>query len=269
MKLPPLFEGRILSRYKRFLADIELPTGEIVTAHCPNTGAMTGCWSPGVAVQISASDNPKRKLKWTLERVDMGAGWVGVNTARVNQFIRSFIEENAIPTLHGYRELKSEPAYFREVSKNPASISGCPAATGRTVILKSRTQRCSGTAGCCFRMRSRYGAENTWNCCSMPCNRATGVSCCLPSTVRKEIPLGLPRILTRHTTRRCWKRKTAALRFLPFVSYTMKRASLRANSCRCCWTEDWTGTGAACPGGCAGIFAGNRRQLFPGFRTGG
>ncbi len=114
MELPPLFEGRILSRYKRFLADIELPTGEIVTAYCPNTGAMTGCWSPGAAVQVSASDNPKRKLKWTLERVDMGVGWVGVNTVRVNQFIRSFIEENAIPAFHGYRELKSEPVYFHE-----------------------------------------------------------------------------------------------------------------------------------------------------------
>jgi len=114
LRLPPLFDGRILSRYKRFLADVELATGERVTAHCPNTGAMTGCWSPGAAAQVSASDNPKRKLKWTLERVDMGAGWVGVNTARVNQFIRSFIEENAIPAFHGYRELKSEPAYFQE-----------------------------------------------------------------------------------------------------------------------------------------------------------
>ena len=111
MNLPTLTDGRIISRYKRFLADVELSNGETVTAHCPNTGAMQGCWEPGAPVQLSASDNPKRKLKWTLERVDMGAGWIGVNTHRVNAIMSNFISDNTIPGLTGYSDLKREPTY--------------------------------------------------------------------------------------------------------------------------------------------------------------
>ena len=111
MSFPVLTDGKIISRYKRFLADVELPDGEVVTAHCPNTGSMQGCWQPGAAVQLSASDNPKRKLKWTLERVDMGAGWIGVNTHRVNGIICEFIENGSIEKLSGYDEIKREPTY--------------------------------------------------------------------------------------------------------------------------------------------------------------
>ena len=112
MKLPELTAGKILSRYKRFLADVELSNGEIVTVHCPNTGSMEGCWKPGAAVELSASTNPKRKLNWTLERVDMGAGWIGVNTNRVNGIISHFIENEMIDKLSGYSELKREPSYL-------------------------------------------------------------------------------------------------------------------------------------------------------------
>lgn len=111
MKLPPLTRGRILRRYKRFLADIELPDGSVVTAHCPNTGAMTGCWAPGAPAEISASDNPKRKLRWTLERVDMGAGWVGVHTGRSNQSVSWLLERGKIPGLDGYNAVRREPTY--------------------------------------------------------------------------------------------------------------------------------------------------------------
>ena len=72
MQLPPLFDGKIQTRYKRFLADVVLDDGRLVTAHCPNTGSMRGCWEPNARVQLSHSDNPRRKLAWTLERVDMG-----------------------------------------------------------------------------------------------------------------------------------------------------------------------------------------------------
>ncbi|MEW8014266.1 MAG: DNA/RNA nuclease SfsA [Candidatus Sedimenticola endophacoides] len=108
MQLPPLTRGRIVSRYKRFLADVELPDGSLVTAHCPNTGRMTGCWRPGAPVEVSYSDNPRRKLPWTLERVDMGLGWVGVNTARVNAVVAEAIEEGRIPSIGGYSELRRE-----------------------------------------------------------------------------------------------------------------------------------------------------------------
>ena len=111
MTFPPLTDGRIIARYKRFLADVELAGGEIVTAHCPNTGSMKGCWTPGAPVQLSASDNPKRKLRWTLERVDMGAGWVGVNTARVNHIIAAFIKGGRIAALCGYEQIRKEPRY--------------------------------------------------------------------------------------------------------------------------------------------------------------
>lgn len=108
MELPLLTNGTILRRYKRFLADVELEDGAVVTAHCPNTGAMTGCWAPGAPVQLSHSDNPKRKLAWTLERVDMGAGWIGVNTARTNALVAEAIEAGRVPRLAGYRSLRRE-----------------------------------------------------------------------------------------------------------------------------------------------------------------
>jgi len=90
--LPNLIDERILRRYKRFLADVELADGSIVTAHAPNTGNMATCWLPGYpvtrcAVQLSHSDDPRRKLSWTLERMDVGAAWLGVHTGRTNAVI--------------------------------------------------------------------------------------------------------------------------------------------------------------------------------------
>lgn len=111
MQLPPLTRGKILRRYKRFLSDVELESGEVVVAHCPNTGSMTSCWEPGAPVEMTHSDDPKRKLRWTLERIDMGAGWVGINTNRVNAVIAEAISAGAITELAGYAELKREPKF--------------------------------------------------------------------------------------------------------------------------------------------------------------
>jgi sugar fermentation stimulation protein A len=108
MQLPPLTDGIIQRRYKRFLADVELADGRLVTAHCPNTGSMRTCWQPGARVQISRSDNPRRKLAWTLERVDMGYGWVGVHTGRTNRVIGEGLEKGGIEALSGYRCVRSE-----------------------------------------------------------------------------------------------------------------------------------------------------------------
>lgn len=110
--LPPLYDAVLLNRYKRFLADVRLPDGSTVTAHCPNTGSMRSCWEPGAPVQLSHSENPKRKLAWTLERVDMGHGWIGVNTGRVNQIVASAINGGHIPQLSGYDQLQREPAFL-------------------------------------------------------------------------------------------------------------------------------------------------------------
>ena len=111
MELPPLTNGIIVKRYKRFLADVELADGQLVTAHCPNTGSMLSCWRPGAPVQLSHSDNPKRKLAWTLERVDMGQGWVGVHTGRTNSIIREALLGGHIPPLMGYEEIRSEVVF--------------------------------------------------------------------------------------------------------------------------------------------------------------
>ena len=111
MDYPKLTRGVILSRYKRFLADIELEDGSVVTAHCPNTGAMTSCWQPGAQVELSPSNNPARKLNWTLERIDMGQGWIGVNTNLTNRIICSFIEKGAIPGISSIDSITREPRY--------------------------------------------------------------------------------------------------------------------------------------------------------------
>lgn len=119
MEFGPLTRGRIVARYKRFLADVDLADGRRVTAHCPNTGSMTSCWQPGAPVELSHSDNPCRKLAYTLERVDMGAGWVGVNTARVNGVVAEGVAAGAISALAGYRALKREPRF--DSPHHPAS----------------------------------------------------------------------------------------------------------------------------------------------------
>ena len=80
-----------------------------VTVHCPNTGSMKSCWHPGAPVLLSHSDNPARKLSWTLECIDTGGGWIGVNTTRVNAIIARAIEDHRIPPLDGYRSLTREP----------------------------------------------------------------------------------------------------------------------------------------------------------------
>ena len=110
MILPPLTTGRLQRRYKRFFADVVLDDGREVTAHCPNTGRMTSCLQPGCHVQVSHSDNPRRKLQWTLERTDVGGGWIGVHTGRVNQVIAEAVTSGAIPTLAGYQQVTPEVA---------------------------------------------------------------------------------------------------------------------------------------------------------------
>lgn len=111
MQLPPLTAGRIQKRYKRFLADVVLDDGRQVTAHCPNTGSMQGCWEANAPVQLSHSDNPRRKLAWTLERVDMGQGWIGVHTGRTNPVVEEAVRSGAIASLRGYAVISREVTY--------------------------------------------------------------------------------------------------------------------------------------------------------------
>lgn len=107
----PLLPGRLLARYKRFLADIELADGRTVTAHCPNSGSMAGCALPGSPVLLSASGNPSRKLPYTWELVQADGVWVGINTSLTNRLAREGIETGTVTELAGYDRLQGEVPY--------------------------------------------------------------------------------------------------------------------------------------------------------------
>nr|WP_295880383.1 DNA/RNA nuclease SfsA [uncultured Thiohalocapsa sp.] len=109
--------GRILARPNRFVAEVALAGGAQVRAHVPNTGTLMTCWVPGAPVQLSRAESPKRKLPWTLERVDMGGGWIGVNTLRPNQVMAEGIAAGCIPELAGYGRLRREVAFQAEAGE--------------------------------------------------------------------------------------------------------------------------------------------------------
>lgn len=108
---PPLEKAILLRRYKRFLADIEFADGTRTTAHCTNTGRMTGCCEPGSAVLVSRSDNPARKLAWTLHGVKVGRSWVSVDTLAPNRVIADALRRGRIPELAVYDEVSTEVRY--------------------------------------------------------------------------------------------------------------------------------------------------------------
>ncbi len=105
---PELIPGTLLKRYKRFLADVRLETGEIATAHCPNTGSMKGCSEPGRTVYLSSHDNPKRKYKYTWELIAMPTSLVGVNTLVPNRLVFKSIDQELIPEISGYNSIRRE-----------------------------------------------------------------------------------------------------------------------------------------------------------------
>ena len=105
---PELIQGTLIKRYHRFLADVKLTNGQLVTAHCPNSGTMKECSQPGRPVYLSFHDNPKRKLKYTWEMIDMPTSLVGVNTMVPNRLVKKSIEEGQVEQLKNYENIKSE-----------------------------------------------------------------------------------------------------------------------------------------------------------------
>jgi sugar fermentation stimulation protein A len=108
-----LVPGTLLKRYKRFLADVRLDDGREVVAHCPNTGSMKAVNVPGCRVWLSPSDNPKRKLAWTWEfielpQVDGGVALASVHTGRANRIVEAGLEAGALAPLAGYATLRRE-----------------------------------------------------------------------------------------------------------------------------------------------------------------
>ena len=107
--------GRLLRRYKRFLADIETEAGETLTVHCPDPGSMRGCARPGAAVRCSEHDSPKRQLRYTLEMIRVGRVWVGINTGLANAVAARALEGGLPRGLAGYTSVE------REVTAVPGS----------------------------------------------------------------------------------------------------------------------------------------------------
>ena len=118
MIFPPLSSGILIQRYKRFLADVQLPNGEKITVHCPNTGAMTGYANAGDTVWFSTSDNPKRKYAYTWELTQTQVGdFICVNTQRANQLVAEALSHKWIHELAGYDNILPEQKYGEEKSR--------------------------------------------------------------------------------------------------------------------------------------------------------
>ncbi len=105
---PELVPATLLTRYKRFLADVELESGKNETVHCPNSGSMTGCSSPGRRVYLSYHDNPRRRLRYTWEIIDMPGSLVGVNTLVPNRLAAGAVRAGLVAPLSGYKDIKPE-----------------------------------------------------------------------------------------------------------------------------------------------------------------
>ncbi len=114
----PLDRGCLIKRYKRFLADVRLADGRVLTIHCPNTGSMKHCATPGDQVWFSTSDSKTRKYPHTWELVRTRRGhYIGINTLRANGLVAEGVAEGRIPELSGYTSIRSEVRYGRENSR--------------------------------------------------------------------------------------------------------------------------------------------------------
>lgn len=105
--------GRLVRRYQRFFAEVELARGERLVAHCPNTGSLLGCLAPGSAVWLRDSGNPARKLRFTWQAVRVGGTWVNVDTSLPNRVVAEAVARGLVPELAGYASLRREVPYGR------------------------------------------------------------------------------------------------------------------------------------------------------------
>jgi len=153
-----LTEGRLLRRYQRFLADVRLPDGATVTAHCPNTGAMLGCQAPEARVWLSPAAAPGRRCAYTWEVVEVPSGTlVGVHTGRTNRLAAAALQAGMLDELEGYGEIRAEvrvpaagvrfdfllrgpglPDYYLEVKNVTAAVTA-----GRALFPDAVSERAS------------------------------------------------------------------------------------------------------------------------------
>jgi len=107
----PVLEGRFLRRYKRFFADVELEDGTLLTAHCPNTGSLLGCLEEGSRAILRDSQDDRRKLRYTLQAIQVGRALVNVDTSLPNQAVHEAVLAGELPELAGYDEVRREVPY--------------------------------------------------------------------------------------------------------------------------------------------------------------
>ena len=107
----PLVPGTLIRRYKRFLADVELDTGEVVVAHCPNPGSMMGLKEPGLRVWLEPNDDPKKKLKFGWRVAEPGGVMVGIDTAVPNRIVKEAFAARQVAELADYTNVRPEVAY--------------------------------------------------------------------------------------------------------------------------------------------------------------
>jgi sugar fermentation stimulation protein A len=139
----PLFEAILLKRYKRFLADVKLGE-EFLTVHVPNTGAMKTCWEPNWKCLISRSENPTRKMPYTLEFTWNGETWIGIHSAFANKVVKNALQNQEIPELSGYEHLQLEKKIGE--SRVDFFLDGHPTHPATYVEVKSVTLKLQGLA---------------------------------------------------------------------------------------------------------------------------
>ena len=138
-----MLEGTLVKRYKRFLADVELDDGTVITAHCPNTGSLLGCKEPGSRVVLRDSQDPKRKLRYTFQSIRIGRALVNVDTGLPNAVVAEAIQRDEVPELAGYASLRREVKYGRN-SRIDVLLEGegrprCYVEVKSTTLARGRT----------------------------------------------------------------------------------------------------------------------------------
>jgi len=136
--LSPLVRGFLIRRYQRFLAEVRLENGRLVTAHCPNSGSMQGCNVPGREVLLSPVDNPKRKTRYTWELIHLPSTWVGINTLTANRLVAEAASAKLIPELGPFDKL------LREVKLGHSRIDFCLVRGGGVPFSGSQERNSGG-----------------------------------------------------------------------------------------------------------------------------
>lgn len=141
--ISPLTEAILLKRYKRFLADVDFGT-ETRTVHVPNTGSMQACWEPNWKCAVSLSDNPTRKMPYTLEMTYNGETWIGVNTGNANKLAKIWLTNNLLPEITGYTVVVPEKKIGQ--SRVDFYLEGHPTLPPCYVEVKNVTLKLGGIA---------------------------------------------------------------------------------------------------------------------------